>query len=387
MAKVDDRIWAGIDVFLNEYVKLQQDDQIVLAYTPESREPAAWIATALKLRGKTPAMCGMRPIKDETFAGRLAEILPEPFALKGRLVIVTVERDTMSHVKLFREALSRYDANQWMAARIINASTDFFVHAMNVGPGQLSAVNTALLERLMVARKLRITTRSGSDLSIKLSDQYRWISNRGMSRPGGFMILPAGEVATYPASVSGVLVADGAFNVNAYTKVDSRLGQHPLRIRIEDSHAVDFDCADPHVRNLVEVVFAQTNARHVGELGFGTNSGVSQYISMNSHINERHLGVHLGFGQHNQSIYLVGYPSEIHMDMIATGGLVWVDDDPVPLDLEKIAPSAHAHPKLDPRTLMDEDIDGDCCGLFLDNGLNALCEIPALGSHPSPADS
>ncbi len=99
---------------------------------------------------------------------------------------------------------------------------------------------------------------------------------------------------------------------------------------------------------------------------------------MNSHVNERRPGVHFGFGQHNQSIYLVEYPCEIHMDMIAMGAQVWVDDDPVPVDLEKITPSRNAHPKLDARVLMDEDIDGDCCGLFLDNGLNAVCEIPAL---------
>lgn len=378
MSKLDDRVWAGVDLFIDGYVGIQSDDQVLLAYTPEGREPAAWIATALKMRGKTPTMFGMLPIKDDTFAERLDAILPPPAELEGRLVIITVERDTMSHVKLFRQALSRYDASQWMAARIINASEEFFLHTMNVTAQRLSELNTALLERFMKARELRITTAGGSDLHIKLdSDRYRWISNRGMWREGGFMILPAGEVATYPASVDGLLVADGAFNVNAYTKVDARLGGHPLRIRIKDSHAVDFDCADPQVRQLVETVFAQTNARHVGELGFGTNGGVGEFIAMNSHINERHRGVHLGFGQHNQNIYLVSYPSEIHMDMIAVGGQVWVDAEPVPVNLDSLLPSANPHPKLDPKTLMDEDIDGDCCGLFLDRGAQAACEIPS----------
>ncbi len=385
MRNVDDRVWAGVDLFIDSYAGLQEDDRILLAYTPECREPAAWIATALKMRGKTPTMFGMVPIKDESFAERLDAVLPPPNELKGRLAIITVERDTMSHVKLFRKALSRYEPSQWMATRLINASEEFFLHAMNVPAERLSGLNTALLERLMKARELKITTTGGTDLQIKLdSDRYRWISNRGTSRQGGFMILPAGEVATYPASVDGVLVADGAFNVNAYTKVDARLGGHPLRIRIKDSHAVDFDCADPDVHRLVELVFAQTNARHVGELGFGTNGGVEQFISMNSHINERRRGVHIGFGQHNQNIYLVSYPSEIHMDMIAVGGQVWTDSDPVPLDLESFLPSQNPHPKLDPKTLMDEDIDGDCCGLFLDGGIQAVCEIPsARDEQPS----
>ncbi len=219
MSNVDERVWAGVNRFLDEYAGVRDDDRIVLAYTPESRQPAAWLCTALKLRGHGPTLLGMKPIKDDTFAQRLDAVLPRPDQLTGRLLVITVERDTMSHVKLFREALARYDASQWLAARIINASEEFFLHAMNVGSDHLSARNTALLERFMKARQLRIKTAGGSDLRVQLDpDRYRWISNRGRFRPGGFIILPAGEVATYPASSDGVLVADGAFNVNAYTR-------------------------------------------------------------------------------------------------------------------------------------------------------------------------
>jgi hypothetical protein len=383
METIDERIWAGVDVLVDGYVGVQADDTIVVAYTPESREPAAWITATLKARGLKPRLLGMLPIKDTKFNERFEALLPKPAELQGRLIIITVERDTMSHVKQFRQVLSQYDSSKWMAVRLINASPEFFIHAMNVGSKQLSQVNTSLLDRLM-----KIKTEGGTDLAIKLdSDRYRWISNRGMWRPGGFVILPAGEVATYPAMVDGVLVADGAFNVNAYTKVDARLGKNPLRIRVKESQAVDFDCADPEVRRLVELVFAQTNARHVGELGFGTNTGVGEFLSMNSHINERHPGVHLGFGQHNQSIYLVEYPCAIHMDMIAVGGKVWVDDDPVVLDLSCIVPSTKEHPQLSPMVLMDEDIDGDCCGIFLDRSLEGEgCAIPALRQPASAVD-
>jgi hypothetical protein len=120
------------------------------------------------------------------------------------------------------------------------------------------------------------------------------------------------------------------------------------------------------------MVFARPGARNVGELGFGTNQGVREYVSMNSHINERSPGVHLGFGQHNQSIYVGNYDCDVHMDMIASDGLIWVDDSPTPINLRELAPSNGVHPTLG---VMDEDIDGDCCGLWLDPE-QASCPIP-----------
>jgi hypothetical protein len=81
--------------------------------------------------------------------------------------------------------------------------------------------------------------------------------------------------------------------------------------------------------------------------------------------------VHLGFGQHNQSIYIMEYDCPIHMDMIASGGRVWADGAQEPVDLRDFAPSTGTHPTL----VLDEDIDGDCCGLWLDDEQAGACQI------------
>jgi hypothetical protein len=120
-------------------------------------------------------------------------------------------------------------------------------------------------------------------------------------------------------------------------------------------------------------------AYNVGELGFGTNFCVRDPIAMNSHINERRPGVHLGFGQHNQDPGVVGYQCAVHLDLIARGGLVWVDDDKVPLDLENITPSPAVHP-CGPRDedlfspdFEDLEID-DCCGIVTGDGLQLFSQ-------------
>ncbi len=188
------------------------------------------------------------------------------------------------------------------------------------------------------------------------------------------MILPAGEVATFPASIEGVFVADFAFNVNAITDRDARLHDYPVTVYIEDGRAVKYECADRAMSSFLEECFQTHCAYNVGELGFGTNFAVNEAIALNSHINERRPGVHLGFGQHNQDPGIVCYQCAIHLDLIAKGGMVWVDDEDAPLDLELVVPSAQLHPGnsrdedvFSPETL-DLEID-DCCGILTGEGL------------------
>lgn len=375
---IDSRIWDGVQSLLDNYALVQSDDIVVVLYTSDSYESAAWTSAALELREIRVRRVWMAPLHDEGFLARLTAALPAAAEVPGRLVVLSFERDTMSHMRDLSVALSKYDQGRCTVLRAISASPSLFSTALQVRPSDLSARNTTILERFMNAERLRIRTVGGTDLSATVdAKRHRWISNRGTSRPGGTIILPAGEVATFPASISGLFVADFAFNVNAITDCDARLQDHPVSVWIEDGRAVKYECADSTTLRFLNDCLQTHCAYNVGELGFGTNFAVGEAVAMNSHINERRPGVHLGFGQHNQDPSVVGYQCAIHLDLIARGALVWVDDDPVPLDLENIAPSTLPHPT-DPR---DEDVfsperddlmPDDCCGILTSNGLQCL---------------
>jgi leucyl aminopeptidase (aminopeptidase T) len=377
------KTWEGVQSLLDNYVHLLPDDVVVVLYTSDSYESAAWVSAALELRGVSVARVWMAPLHDEGFLDRLAPALPAPGELRGRLVLLSFERDTMSHTGALARALSPYERQRRVVFRAISASPSLFRDALQVRADELSARNTAVLTRLMKAEQLRITTRGGTDLRVGLdNDRHRWISNRGMPRPGSIGILPAGEVATFPDSVSGTFVADFAFNVNAITDIDSRLEQYPVRVSIENGRAVNHRCEDVDTRRFLAECFQTHCAYNVGELGFGTNEGVSDPIFMNSHINERRPGVHLGFGQHNQDPGVVDYQCAIHLDLIARGGLVWIDDEPVPMDLEAVIPSSQPHPT----SSRDEDVFSpelddleidDCCGILTSDGFNLFSSSEA----------
>lgn len=372
-------VWDGVDRLLDNFIELRAGDKFVVLYTPDSRDPAGWIVTTLKDRGHDPVVVPMAPLEDSGIAERLHAALPHPNSLgDSRLVVITVERDTMSHSDLLRTALARYPSESWISTRLISASEEFFSLGMRKSKEELSELNARLLHAMMDTNRIRITTDAGTDLDIDLdSDTYRWLSNRGYYREGGFIVMPPGEVATFPANINGVLVADGAFNINVFTKLDARLETRPVHIEIRDGQAVSHSCDDPKLTELLDAVFATPNARIVGELGFGTNSGVSHLISMNCHINERSPGLHIGFGQHNQSVFIMDYECDIHMDFICKGGRIHVGDHVH--DLAALVPDPSEHPVM----VMDEDIDGDCCGLWLDDVRRGQCvprSAPPVGA-------
>lgn len=363
----DAAVWAGIELLLDEYAELGARDRVVIAYAPDSRDAAAWVGLACEERGIDPAFVPMRPLKDDGFRARLAAAAPLRPGAAGKLVLLSFERDTMSHHGDIRAHFADFDPEAYRVIRAINAGHALFAVGMALGPRMLSALNATLLARLRAARRLRIRTDAGTDLSVTLDNRrFQFISNRGVAQPRQFVIIPAGEVATYPAEISGTLVADFALNVNMLYDGDVRLDGTPVVAEIRDGVLDSFACADPRMHAFLERSFARDNARRVGELGFGSNKAVTAAVRENSHLNERVPGVHLGFGQHNQTNAATGYACDIHVDLCAKGGRIWFDDDPVPLDLERVEPASHPHPDF----ARDEDVFSeeiqveDCCGLL-----------------------
>jgi leucyl aminopeptidase (aminopeptidase T) len=256
---------------------------------------------------------------------------------------MTFELDTMSHIDVFRDALASYDQTRYLVIRARSACAELFSQALRIGPRELSALNASILEHCMPARALRVTSSNGTDLQVQLDGQrHKWISVRGRSHPGSFTLLPAGEVATSPASINGVLVADFAIHVNLVTSLDVRLQDHPVTVVIEDGQAVDYHCGNDDVSRFLDSCFSVKGRLVVRELGFGTNVAIKNATRWNSHINERKAGIHLGFGRNNEMT--LDDVAPIHLDLIAAGGRVWVDGNPAALDLDNIAPSLRDHP-------------------------------------------
>lgn len=364
---LDQPVWNGIQTLLDAYLGIEAVDDVVIAYTTDSRNAAVWVALALKERGLAADLVPMAPLKDKGIHKALRAVIPKRRNGTGRCILMLFERDTMSHNNIVRLIFAKYRLDQYQVLRAINSGADLFATGLSLRPEELSAVNTAVLERCLNARSLVVRTDAGTNLNITLdSAKYRWISNRGMMQPGKFLVIPAGEVATFPENTSGTLVADFAMNVNTFFEKDVRLDKCPVTIEIEDGVAIDYHCPNPEILDYLDRNFRRENAKRVGELGIGTHRNIKTPVPENSHLNERCPGVHIGFGQHNQTVETAGYFCDVHIDLIAKGGRIWVDDEDVPIDLAHVNPSANPHPEIQNSedVFSPDDLTDDCCGIF-----------------------
>jgi hypothetical protein len=367
--------FAGLASLFDAYLGLQGPERILLLYTSDATEAVALVSAGLSLRRITHSRVWMHPQEAQIAAGSgLAERWQQGLASLGPLqdhplIILSLERDTFSNAPEIARLMAACGHADLRLYRIISACPELFATAMRAEPRHLSALNAGLLETLLPERRLHLASAAGTDLQIEIdSNRYRWISNRGTVQSGRAVVLPAGEVATFPARIDGRFVADFAFNINCIVSTDARLGPHPVTLDLKDSQVTGFQCASPEMSALIESVLTSENGRRIGELGFGTNPCVPDAISLNSHINERHRGIHLGIGQHNQPASAVSWYCEKHLDLIADGGLITLEDGRS-IDLADLRPSPRPHHFS--ADVHDEDVfspeevrieEGDCCG-------------------------
>ncbi len=367
---LDERVLIGIERLLFDYADIGERDDIIIVFTPEVRECAALICLVLEAHELGYSVVPMRALSDRGFHDRLHARVPTERIGPGRTVALVLEWETMSHNQVFREAFAGHLPGQRRIVRCINASLDLFAVGLQPHPAELSQRNADLLHVIRDASEFDITSPSGTSLTVRLDPgRYEWISNRGMSEDGRMIALPAGEIATYPQSISGTLVADYAINVNYRFDGDVRLHTCPVTVTIENNELVDWKCEESRISRQLSDFFKMRNATKVGELGFGTHPTVCAAVLENSHLNERRKGVHIGFGQHNQDAAIAGYDAQIHVDLIAAGGQILLPGGCV-VDLERVPPTNSSHPTLmksidlfSPEVVPPDISPPNCCGL------------------------
>lgn len=333
----------GINRFFDDYVGLCQGDGVIVCVERASAHVAAWLASALDTRAQPHRQYVFDKPNDDAFTEHLDGFFAE---LRGkhqvrRVVVVVCEANKLS----FSGPLCRLvDQHAVVVRRLIGFSPELFEQAFNVTPEELRQINASLLTRLMAIDSVRITSAVGTDLEVTFDhSRYKWVSNHGIPGQGELVVLPAGEINTFPAAISGVFVTGGALNFNYRLPFDARLDEYPITFEIDGGEVCHYSCDDSLVEAFLASVFSRPHARKVGELGLGTNIGIDSWVHLNSHINERHAGVHLGFGEHGQP-GVVEYEASVHLDAISSGEVLALGDGGPDIQMSELKPEATAHP-------------------------------------------
>lgn len=184
---------------------------------------------------------------------------------------------------------------------------------------ELSARQQALVERLSVAREVRIETER-SDLRLRV-DGRRWVNSDGRRN------MPSGEVFTGPVedSAQGTIFFDVASHARGTTVAG-------VQLRFEGGRVVSARAQQGQAA-LDAALATDPGARVLGELGIGTNPGIDRPTG-STLLDEKIAGtVHLALGNSYPQTGGVNV-SALHWDLICdlrAGGRLSVDGEELAL--------------------------------------------------------
>jgi leucyl aminopeptidase (aminopeptidase T) len=229
---------------------------------------------------------------------------PKPVAeaMKAAEVVLIPTTKSLSHTDARRAATK---AGARIASMPGITESMMRVGGLTADYNQVAALTNKVNSIVEKAKKAKITTPSGTDLTMSIENRTPMPDTGLYHKPHDWGNLPAGEVCLAPVegTTNGILVIDSMGSVVT----------QPLKVTIVNGWAKKFE--GPNANQLESILKkADKNAYNIGELGIGTNSKAR--ITGNVLEDEKVLGtVHIALGDNTS--YTGGHTkSKIHEDGI-----------------------------------------------------------------------
>lgn len=195
---------------------------------------------------------------------------------------------------------------------------------MMVDYDAMTVLSQKVAKLLTAAKKARITTKAGTDLSMSLESRAGEDDCGIYDTPGAFGNLPAGEayIAPLEGTANGSLVYDASMGgVGLLTE--------PIRVTVKDGWAVKVEGGEEAKRLQAILDKAGKNGTNIAELGIGTNEGARVTGSVLE--DEKVLGtVHIALG--DNANFGGKVDADCHLDGILSAPNLYLDDELVMKD-------------------------------------------------------
>jgi leucyl aminopeptidase (aminopeptidase T) len=153
---------------------------------------------------------------------------------------------------------------------LIGITPAMMSQSMRADYGEVDRLSVWLATRLVPGATLRATAPGGTDLRIRLDPAARVGVASGVLLDPGWTNLPGGEVFALPSSVDGVLVPDGG----VWDPEGAKLTTVRTKLTFERGEVTRIEGPSDVCARLESMLDGSAGARRVGQVGFGTNTGV-----------------------------------------------------------------------------------------------------------------
>jgi leucyl aminopeptidase (aminopeptidase T) len=209
-------------------------------------------------------------------------------------------------------------------AHMINITKQIMETGMSADYDVIQALSAKVYSIVESARQIRVTSPAGTDFTVRLNPNWKWIISDGAITPAQWKNLPDGEVFTCAETCEGRAVIDGC--LGDYFGELGTCESFPVTVDMANGIVTQLVCpARPELeKDLNTYIHQDENAKRVGEFAIGTNIGLKNFIG-NLLQDEKFPGVHIALGH--------GYPektgspwhSDAHIDLVMRAVSIFVD--------------------------------------------------------------
>jgi aminopeptidase len=191
-----------------------------------------------------------------------------------------------------------------------------------------------LYDQVKNAKKIDVSTPSGTKLRIKLNPEWKWLKRDGIyHEKGTWGNLPEGELFTAVAESNGHMVVDelGDWFSDKYkclTKPESK-SNTPVHVDIENSRAnlKTLECANAQLKKeLIKYLKTDKNSNRAGEFALPTNLELIPKPLIGNLLQDEKARVHHAFGNPYPELTGADWESKTHVDALIKKCSVWVDN-------------------------------------------------------------
>lgn len=301
---------------IEQCLNLQSDESIVIVTDDSRREIGERLYTAATDRTDQATIIRYPP------EGQHGSEPPEPVAaaMANADAFLAPTSKSLSHTRA-REHACKAGAR---GATLPGITEEVFETGLDADYELIAQNCRHLHEQVMDADTIRVTSPSGTDITIEPGGR-QWNLDTGIiHESGSFSNLPAGEIFVSPTTATGTYVVDGTMMPHGRLDADQT-----LRFVVEDGYITEI--SDPEIRERVESAAAEVGdaAYNLAELGIGANTGVTDLVG-SVLLDEKAAGtVHLAIGDDAA----IGGDTEapIHIDGIITDATVYADGTAIDL--------------------------------------------------------
>jgi leucyl aminopeptidase (aminopeptidase T) len=289
-------------IAVKDCLKAQKGEKVLVVTDSELREIGEALLEAARSL-ETEAML-MEIIPRE----RNGEEPPEPVthAMMKSDVVIAPTSKSLTHTAARRQAC----AEGTRVATMPGILRETMIRCLSADYYAIAERTKKVTELLTKAETARVTTESGTDITMPISGIDAIASTGLFHEPGSFGNLPSGEAYMMPAEggSSGIFIVDGSM-----AGIGDLAGKEPIAIKVENGLATDISGGSEAELLKEKLGAVGKMAFSVAELGVGTNDAATIIGSILE--DEKVMGtIHIALGNNMSMGGTVDVP--IHLDGI-----------------------------------------------------------------------